>query len=112
MDQKGLGAMLTSTQSAGVTPGVNLRITQVTNMQGIHPGFETQGRCHQKSKIGHQRFHKKDLCPPNCFKKGMNKRSLANKRHLNITCEKRINMIGRMVLDTETILYLEFLVES
>ena len=29
--------------------------------QGIHPDFETQGRYHQKSKIGST---KKDLCPP------------------------------------------------
>ena len=42
VDQKGLAAMLTSIQSAGVTPEVNLIITQVRT-QGIHPGFETQG---------------------------------------------------------------------
>ena len=38
IDQKGLVAILTSIQSAGVTPEVNLRITL--------------DRCHQKSKIG------------------------------------------------------------
>ena len=51
VDQKGSAAMLTSIQSAGVTPEVNLRITQVRkHAEGIHPGFETEGRCHQKSK--------------------------------------------------------------
>ena len=44
---------LTSVQSAGVAPEVNLRITQVRkHAKGIHPGFETQGRRHQKSKTG------------------------------------------------------------
>ena len=43
--------MLTSIQSAGVTPEVNLRITQARKYaKGIHSGFETQGRHHQKSK--------------------------------------------------------------
>ena len=48
VDQKGLASILTSTQSAGVTPEVNLRITQARK----HPGFETQGRCHHKFKTG------------------------------------------------------------
>ena len=53
VDQKGLAAMLTSIQSAGVTPEGNLSITQVRkHVKGIHPGFETQGRHHQKSKTG------------------------------------------------------------
>ena len=42
-----------SIQSADVAPEVNLRITQVRKRtEGIHPGFETQGRRHQKSKTG------------------------------------------------------------
>ena len=46
--------MLTSIQSAGVTPEVNLKIAQVRkHVKGIRPGSETQGRCHQKSKTGH-----------------------------------------------------------
>ena len=45
--------MLTSIQSAGVTPEVNLRMTQARkHAKGIHPGFKTQGRHHQKSKTG------------------------------------------------------------
>ena len=45
--------MLTSTQSAGVTPDMNLRITQARkHAKGIHHGVESQGRCHQKSKTG------------------------------------------------------------
>ena len=51
VDQNGSAATLTSIQSAGVAPEVNLRITQEST-QGIHPGFETQGRRHQKSKTG------------------------------------------------------------
>ena len=48
--------MLTSIQSAGVAPEVNLRNSLHTGdkarKRGIHPGFETQGRRHQKSKTG------------------------------------------------------------
>ena len=45
--------MLTSVQSAGVTPEVNLMITQARkHAKVIHSGFETQGRHHQKSKTG------------------------------------------------------------
>ena len=45
--------LLTSIQSAGVTPEVNLRITQARkHVKGIHSGFKTQARCHQKSKTG------------------------------------------------------------
>ena len=52
-DRKDLGTMLTPIQSAGVTPEVNLRITQAKkHAKRIHPGFEAQGRCHQKSKTG------------------------------------------------------------
>ena len=48
--------MLTSIQSAGVAPEVNLRNSlhagDKAHKQGIHPSFETQGRRHQKSKTG------------------------------------------------------------
>ena len=48
--------MLTSIQSAGVAPEVNLRNSwhagDEAHKQGIHPGFETQGRHHQKFKTG------------------------------------------------------------
>ena len=52
MDQKCSAAMLTSVQLAGATLEVSLRITtgEKAHKQGIHPGFETQGRCHEKSK--------------------------------------------------------------
>ena len=46
--------MLAAKRSAGVAPKVNLRIPLCTGdedaSEGIHPGFETQGRPHQKSK--------------------------------------------------------------
>ena len=55
-DQKGLAAMLTSIQSAGVAPEVNLRNSLHTGdkacKSGIHSGFKTQGRHHQNSKTG------------------------------------------------------------
>ena len=37
--------------------------------EGIHPGFKTLGRHHQKSKTGYQWAHKKDICPPKYFLK-------------------------------------------
>ena len=68
VDRKGSAAMLTSIQSAGVAPEVNLRNSLHTGddarKQGIHPDFETQGRHRQKSKTGYQWPHEKDLCPP------------------------------------------------
>ena len=43
-------------RSAGLASAVNLRnllhAGDETCKQGIHPGFETQGRPHQKSKTG------------------------------------------------------------
>ena len=53
MGQKGSAAMLTTTQLAGVTPEVNLRITQVRKHTRDLPWFlEILGKHHQKSKIG------------------------------------------------------------
>ena len=68
------GAMLMSIQSAGVAPEVNLRNSwhagDKAHKQGIHPGFETQGRHIRSPKQGYQWHHKKDPCPPkNFFKK-------------------------------------------
>ena len=55
--------MLTSIEAAGVAPEVNLRnllhAGNKARKQGIHPGFETQGR----PKQGYQWPHEKDLCP-------------------------------------------------
>ena len=51
--KKGLVATLTPVQSVGVAPEVNLRITQARkHTKRIHNGFETQDRCHQRSKMG------------------------------------------------------------
>ena len=48
--------MVAIKRSAGVAPEMNLRnlLHQVRKhtSEGIHPGFETQGRHHQKSKTG------------------------------------------------------------
>ena len=72
-EENGSAAMLTTKRSAGVTPDMNL-IDCVTHIpppnanKAAHSGFETQRRCHQKSKIGVSVAHKKDLCPPNNLK--------------------------------------------
>ena len=54
VDQKVLAAMLDVERLAGVTPEANLRNSfhtdRETRKQRIYPGFEIQGRCHQKSK--------------------------------------------------------------
>ena len=56
VDQKGMVAMLVIKRSVGVAPEVTLRNSMHGGnkacKQGIHSGFETQVRCHQKSKIG------------------------------------------------------------
>ena len=55
MDKKGLAVMLTSIQSAGIAPEMNLRISVQTRNHAskkIHTGFETQDWHHQKSKTG------------------------------------------------------------
>ena len=48
--------MLVAKSSVDFAPELNLRIPlcmdDEAHKQGIHPGFETQGRCHQKSKAG------------------------------------------------------------
>ena len=58
-------------QSAGVAPEVNLMITQARkHAKGIHSGFETQGRPHQKSKTGVLVAPQKGTdVPQNFFKK-------------------------------------------
>ena len=69
VEQKGSAAMLTSIQLAGVTPEVNLRNPLCAGEEahkGIHPGFETLGRCHQKSKTGVSVAPQKGLV---CYKK-------------------------------------------
>ena len=77
VDQKGSVAMLTSIQSAGVTPEVNLRNSLHAGdkacKQGIHPGFETQGRHYQKSKTGVSVTPQKGLMSSKNFKKNKEK---------------------------------------
>ena len=53
IDRNNLATTVTAQRSAGVTPEVNMRM-KVTNhaSEGIHLGFETQGRRYQKSKWG------------------------------------------------------------
>ena len=66
-------ARLTSIQSAGVTPEVNLRNSlhagDKARKWGIHSGFETQGRHHQNSKTGVSVAPWKGLMSSKIFKK-------------------------------------------
>ena len=56
MEEYGSAAMLATKRSAGVTPEMNLREhitrTPLPMNKSAHSGFETQRRCHQKSKTG------------------------------------------------------------
>ena len=71
MDENGSAAMLAAKRSAGVTPEVNLKILFTQAMkhacEGSHPGFETQGRHHQKSKTGISVAPQKGLMSSNFF---------------------------------------------
>ena len=60
---KGLAAILTSIQSAGVTPKVNLRNASEGSTLALKP----RGDVIRSPKQGYQWPHKKDLCPPNIF---------------------------------------------
>ena len=72
VEELGLAAMLVTKKSAGVTPEVNLR-EHVTYMplertnNAAHYGFETQRRCHQKSKTGLSVTSQKLLMPSKIF---------------------------------------------
>ena len=86
VDQKGSAAMQTSIQLTGVTPEVDVRITQARkHAKGIHSGFETQGRRHQKSKTGVSEA-------PKSFKKKKEKKKKKNTEKLEwnqLTCAFR-----------------------
>ena len=75
VDQKGSAAMLTSIQSTGVTPEVNLRITQVRKNTGekAHRGstlaLKPRADVTRSPKQGYQWPHNKDVCPPENFLK-------------------------------------------
>ena len=53
-DKKGSAAMLAIKKSVGVNPEINLGKPLCTGKEAckweIYPGFEVQGKCHQKSK--------------------------------------------------------------
>ena len=85
--------MLTSILSAGVTPEVNMRITQMRkDTKGIHPGFETQGRCHQKSKMGVSVATHKGLMSSNNFKK--NNKKQKNVQNIMTKAKQRKHQIS------------------
>ena len=68
VDKKGLAAMLAIKVAGGVTLEVNLR-NQARGKQGIHDGFVTQGRRHQKSKTGVSVTPQTGLMSSNFFSK-------------------------------------------
>ena len=69
VDQKGSAAMLTSIQSAGVIPEVNLRMTQARKhakgILALKPGTDIT----RSPKQGYQWPHEKDWCPTKILKK-------------------------------------------
>ena len=77
VDQKGSAPMLTSVQSAGVTPEMNLRNLLCTSEEArkgeIHPGSKTQGRRLQKSKTG------ASVAPKNLLKINFQNMKILNK---------------------------------
>ena len=75
VDEIGSAAILATKRSAGVTPEVNLR-EHVTCMplpskdKAANSGFETQRKCHQKSKTRVSVAPQKGLMSSkNCYKK-------------------------------------------
>ena len=57
VEEFGLAAMLPTKRLVGVTPDMNLSecvkcMPSSSVNKAAHPGFETQRRCHQKSKTG------------------------------------------------------------
>ena len=69
-----MAAMLAIKRLAGVKLEVSLKEhTSCTPLPSVnkaaHSGFETQRRCHQKSKMRVSVARQKEMCPPNFFKK-------------------------------------------
>ena len=107
MDQKGSAAMLTSIQSVGVAPEVNLRNSLHTghkaHKRGIHPGFETQGRHHQKSKTGMSVVPRKGLMSSKKFffkKKDMDMGQDLSMYDLSLPVKHKVDDVDLLVLFT------------
>ena len=102
MDRKGSAAMLTSIQSVGVAPEVNLRNSlhagDKAHKQGIHPGFETQGRRHQKSKTGVSVASRKGQMSSKNFLKNFKKKNLCSMpRNFQTTKHSDVNGVQKLV---------------
>ena len=72
VEEIGLAAMLAANRSAGVTPEVNpwkpvTHIPPPSTNKAAHSGFETQRRCHVKSKTGVSVAPQKGLVSSNFF---------------------------------------------
>ena len=75
VDENGSVAMHAAKRSAGVAPEMNLRSLfcagNEAHKEGIHPGFETQGIRHLKSKTGVSVASQKGLMSSKNFKKSL-----------------------------------------
>ena len=71
VDRKGSAALLTSIDSAGVAPEMNLRITQARKLtsKGSTLALKPRADVTRSLKQGYQWPHEKDLCPPKLKKK-------------------------------------------
>ena len=67
MGKRSSAATMPTERPAGEAPEVNLgnplHADNKAHQGGIHPGYQTQGRRHQKCKQEHPWAHGKDLCP-------------------------------------------------
>ena len=76
VDENGSAAMLVVKRSAGVAPEVNLGKCTLhippPTANNKAANFETQTKCHQKSRAGVSVAPQKDMCPSTFFKKMFN----------------------------------------
>ena len=74
----------------GVASEVNLKnpwhTGRETCWQGVHPGFETQGRCHQKSNTGVSVAPQKGLMSLKFFKEKRSLKSRSQGYRFNLVC--------------------------
>ena len=91
------GCVLATKRSASVAPEVDIRERHYFCLRNAnkaaHSGFETQRRCHQKSKTGVSVAQKMDMCPPKTLKKRkvMKKRYSKNIFHIDSNFKCMIN---------------------
>ena len=108
MEENSLAAILATKRLAGITPEVNLpehvTCAPPPSVNGAaHSGFETQGRCHQKSKTGVSVAPKKGLVSSkNIVKK--------TKKHDALDFIKNNNLRGTNLTNLKTFGPLSFII--